>query len=103
MYGYSSGGRDIHHAITFLMDATEDQSLIAGYAAEDTGASFRGFSPTNQKVDWVQTNAASWGHYYLKRFSGTPIADRLEGMSIFLQAGRAESDAPSGGVARCLA
>lgn len=103
LYSYNAGGRTIHSAIDFLLAATTNPALIAGYAAEDTGASFRGFSPTNQKVDWVNTTAGSWGSYYVKRFSGTPTANRLRDIAPIVRAPRAESDGPSGGVARCLA
>ncbi|MBQ2259875.1 MAG: alginate lyase family protein [Loktanella sp.] len=103
LYGFSAGGRTIHTAIDYLLDATADPRLIAGYAAEDTGASFRGFTPTNQKRDWVNTPAGSWGSYYIKRFDGTPTATRLRAAAPIVRSPRAESNGSAGGVARCLA
>lgn len=103
LYGYSAGGKTIHTAIDFLLRATQQPSLIAGYAAEDTGASFRGFDANNQKVDWVRTPSASWGLFYAKRFPQMATTQQLRRVSSYVRSPRAEVDAPSAGVARCLA
>jgi hypothetical protein len=103
LYGYASGGKTIHTAIDYLVRATQQPALIAGYAAEDTGASFRGFDANNQKLDWVRTSSAAWGAYYIKRFPQLSTAQNLQRVSSFLRAPRPETDAPSGGIPRCLA
>lgn len=103
LYSFSSGGNTIHSAIDFLVRATRQPALIAGYAAEDTGASFRGFDANNQKVDWVRTSSAGWTAYYLKRFPEMSTAQGLRSISSFARIPRAEVDVPAGGVGRCLA
>lgn len=103
LYGFEAGGRSIHSAIRFLLDSTDNPRLIAGYAAEETGRGFRGFDPTNQRLVWMRQSDASWGLYYTKRFSGTELANRLRSTSSFVRAPRPETDAPAGGLARCLA
>lgn len=103
LYGYRPGGRSIHSAIDFLLDATENPSVIVPYARAETGAGFRGYSATNQRRTWVRQPDAAWGYYYLKRFAGTPTAERLRAMSPFLRRGDNSSSPIAGGVPLCLA
>ena len=103
LYGFESRGRTIHDAIRFLLDATENPSIIAGYASQYTGAGFRGFDANNQRLTWMNANNASWGVYYAKRFEGSELAERLKRISSFVRSPRPESDGGAGGVARCLA
>lgn len=87
-YGYQSGDKSIHTIIKFLLDATQNPSLIAGYAndPEMRDSSFPGTSPTNQELSWVNGNLAGWGHYYRQKFGGTEQVKRLFKMSPYLRA-----------------
>lgn len=103
LYSFSAGGNTIHTAIGFLVNATRQPALIASYAAEDTGASFRGFDANNQKLDWVRETSAGWTAYYLKRFPEMTTSQGLRSISSFARNPRAEVDVPAGGIGRCLA
>jgi hypothetical protein len=104
-WGYQSGTKSIHSIITFLLDATENPSLIADYAndPETRDASFPGTSPTNQDRSWPNGEMASWGHYYLAKFGRNENAIRLFKLSPFLSSGKiGHPDGPYGN-ARCNA
>jgi poly(beta-D-mannuronate) lyase len=104
-WGYQSGDKSIHSIIKFLLDATENPALIAGYAndPEMKDASFPGTSPTNQDRSWPNREMASWGHYYLKKFGRNENAARLFALSPFLSSGQiGQPDGPYGN-ARCYA
>lgn len=104
-WGYQSGGKSIHSIVKFLLDATENPALIAGYAndPEMRDASFPGTSPTNQDRSWPKGEMASWGHYYLQKFGRNENAVRLFALSPFLSSGRiGQPDGPYGN-ARCYA
>lgn len=103
LYSFEARGRSIHDAIRFLLDATDDPSIIAGYASQYTGAGFRGFDANNQRLTWMRSPSASWGVYYTKRFEGSELANRLKRTSSFVRAPRPSTSTVAGGVARCLA
>jgi hypothetical protein len=104
-WDYQDGEKSIHSIIRFLLDATEDPSLIAGYANDPDmrDASFPGTSPTNQDRSWPEKETSSWGHYYIKRFGRNETAERLLDLSPFLRWGLiGQPDGPYGN-ARCYA
>lgn len=104
-WGYQSGEKSVHTIIKFLLDATENPSLIADYAndPETRGSSFPGTSPTNQDRSWPKQDNSSWGHYYLKKFGENENATRLFEISPFLKSGKiGQPDGPFGN-ARCNA
>lgn len=104
-WGYKSGDKSIHTIIKFLLDATENPALIAGYAddPETRDASFPGTSPTNQDRRWPKGEMSSWGHYYIQKFGRNENADRLLALSPFMRSGIiGQPDGPYGN-ARCYA
>lgn len=104
-WGYQSGDKSIHSIIKFLLDATANPALIAGYANDPNmrDSSFPGTSPTNQDRSWPNGEMASWGHYYLKKFGKNENATRLFALSSFLSSGTiGQPDGPYGN-ARCYA
>jgi poly(beta-D-mannuronate) lyase len=104
-WGFQSGGKSIDSIIKFLLDATENPTLIAGYANDPVtrDASFPGTSPTNQDRSWPKKESASWGFFYLKKFGRNENAVRLFAISSYLRSGRiGQPDGPYGN-ARCYA
>jgi poly(beta-D-mannuronate) lyase len=102
-YGFEVRGKSIDTIISFLLDATEDPALIAGYAndPETRDASFPGTSPTNQDRNWPKYASSSWGYFYFARFGNNENAQRLLKLSPFLKSGSVgEPNGPYGN-ARC--
>jgi poly(beta-D-mannuronate) lyase len=104
LYSYGSGNKSIHTAISFLVAAQENPSLIAQYAVK-TGAktgSFKGYSAEKQDRRWASEEKASWGYYYLRRFGKSATGQSLREVAPFLRAGKAGVFSQAGGNARCF-
>jgi hypothetical protein len=101
LYSYQSDNKSLDHAIAFLISATKDPSLIADYAKERPG-SFRGYSATNQKIDWNNKWGGFWGHYYTSRFPESESAKNLRDISTIVRTNRSEAHDISGGNPLCF-
>ncbi len=88
-YGYKKGARSLHSIVKFLLDATENPKLIAGYASDPewSKSSFPGYSANKQALHWMKNHASVWGYYYINRFGDTDLGKRLRTISPFLRDG----------------
>ncbi len=103
LYGFKAGQKSLDHAISFLIEVTQNPILITGYAKRGQGTgSFRGFTATNQKNDWHSKYGAFWGHYYIARFPKSVTARNLNQVSSILRSGRSEAQNIIGGDPRCF-
>ena len=103
LYGEPGQGDTIHSAIVFLARATQDPSLVAGYANTPgwESGSFAGYSPTRQDRRWASSEKALWGNYYLARFGDADAGRALRAVSPFLRQSRTGVHQQSGGNAEC--
>ncbi|RED18633.1 alginate lyase family protein [Pontivivens insulae] len=104
LYSYASGGTDLHDAVRYIADATRDQDLIIQYARNsdpDTG-SFRAYSITNQRRDWVEKQNANWIIFYHDRFPARSAQAGLMALSSYARDPRNETHPPSGAIAPCF-
>lgn len=63
---------DVHDAIKFLLDASEDQSLVTKYSKSKTHfLRYLSNNPSNASLN------LAWAEPYIARFWGTELADRL--------------------------
>jgi poly(beta-D-mannuronate) lyase len=103
-YGYSKGPRSLHSIVKFLLDATENPKLIAGYASDPewSKSSFHGYSANKQALHWMKNHSASWGYYYLNRYGDSDLGKRLKTISPFLSDGRMGVFENAGGNPLCV-
>lgn len=102
-YAYEKKGRSIHTIIKFLLDATENPKLIAGYASDPewSKSSFPGYSADHQALDWMNNMNSVWGYYYLNRFGSSELSQRLLKVSPFLRRGQIGVNANAAGNPSC--
>jgi hypothetical protein len=74
LYATRSGGKSLDLAINFLLRATIDPKLIAGYAAENNDGNPAN-SATNQDRNWARGGMAGWTRYYMRRFPNSENAN----------------------------
>jgi hypothetical protein len=104
LYDYQSRGKSLHLGIQFLVKATSNPELIAGYANTEgwQEGSFAGYTPTNQDRRWASGPAAMWGYTYFARYGSTASGQNLRKISPFLASGRGGVHQQSGGNSLCF-
>ena len=108
LYSFKKNGKSLDLAISFLLDATDNPSVIYQYAklGRHTG-SFRGFTASNQKNDWFNEHA-QWAYFYSTRFPNSALTKRMRLMIPLLRDGLPEDylhhfNKLMGGSVSCLA
>lgn len=87
LYSFTENNRSLDLAIGFLLDATENPSVIYKYAKQGSHTgSFRGFTASNQKNDW-SNDAAQWSYFYATRFPEGVLTKRMRSMIPLLRDG----------------
>lgn len=80
LFAVRRNGQSIHTAVTFLLDAADDESLINKYAKADIGMrgmEFKGKQDQNWKIWLSDATPIGWFEAYVGRFPDTRNAERL--------------------------
>lgn len=104
-FGSSSVKKNINLAITFLVNAGENEKLIHQYAirGEKRGSTgFKEYSATNQDKRWINNDLIGWGYYYLRRFPEADLSKGLLRLSSYLESGRKGYGETAGANPRCF-
>lgn len=90
LYTFKKNGKSLDIAINFLLDATDNPSVIYEYAKQGRhSGSFRGFTASNQKNDWSNEDA-QWTYFYSTRFPDGALTKRMRLMIPLLRDGLPE-------------
>lgn len=83
LYGAVVDGKSIHTGIRFLLDATRNPALIAGYAAENVSPG-PNRNPATQDMQFLerrgQRHYLAWIEPYVRRFPRSELAQQLAGL-----------------------
>lgn len=104
-YAYTHKGKSIHDAVGFLIAASNDPSLIYGYATQNDrqrNLAIPGYSPDNFDMTWKENDMFAWAHLYMARFPDHPNTAALLKMSKFLRGDRIGYVNSPAGHARCF-
>ena len=107
-YGIGVNGKSLHTAVTFLLDAVENPSVVAGYASQDPANCTN--APPLPAFDLASVvespngfSYSAWLEPYIARFPGHPNAPRLRALlSGGLDASRPVFHPHSGGNTSCF-
>jgi poly(beta-D-mannuronate) lyase len=106
LYGRRVDGRDLHAAISFLLDAVEDPARVQPYATADDNPGLDQ-PPNVQDLSFLATRGhgrhyMAWVEIYAARFPGRPESRRLMGLLARSDPGfRPMLDDYSGGATTC--
>ncbi|HYZ62180.1 MAG TPA: alginate lyase family protein [Acetobacteraceae bacterium] len=107
IWGARPDGRSLHDAVGFLVAASGDPALVAGYAAANRSPE-PGTTPDRQDLGFLvprgnHRHYMAWAEYYLRRFPKHPNAAPLAALvRPSLSAARPMIDEIVGGKASCL-
>lgn len=102
LYGYRARHGDLHRAVTFVLDALDDETRVAGYAAADV-APTDAPQPDGRQARAFLTSQMGWVRPYVMRFPTLDTTRRLRQLMPQRGAGgHAVFDEGTGTVAACL-
>lgn len=97
LYSVAKGDKDIHLAVSFLMDVIEDPKIIAPYARRKSGGSSSNYSVENQNLynlkkvlpeyNQKYETAFGWAENYAALFPDSPFVPRMRKAAPWLQDG----------------